>query len=458
MRIAMIGTGYVGLVSGACFADFGHEVACVDKDAGKIANLKNGIMPIWEPGLESLVKSNADRGRLTFTTDINEAVKGAEAIFIAVGTPARRGDGHADLTYVFDAVRELAHAMTERAVVVTKSTVPVGTGDRIAELLEKEGAPPGTSVASNPEFLREGAAIADFKHPDRIVVGAEDEHARQVLREIYRPLFLNKAPILFTGRRTAELTKYAANAFLAVKISFINEIANLCEAVDADVQEVARGIGLDNRIGPKFLHPGPGYGGSCFPKDTLALLQTAKEAGIQQRIVETVVSVNDDRKATMHERVLRAVGGSVKGKRIGVLGLAFKPNTDDMRDAPSIPLLKALQAQGASVAAFDPAAREQAEAVFENVEFAADPYSAAKNADALVIVTEWDEFRALDLDRLAKSMKGQVLVDLRNVYDRAEAEEAGFDYYGLGRGKVDGRDGRLRLVPETSGKDVQVAR
>jgi len=458
MRIAMIGTGYVGLVSGACFADFGHEVACVDKDAGKIANLKNGIMPIWEPGLESLVKSNADRGRLTFTTDINEAVKGAEAIFIAVGTPARRGDGHADLTYVFDAVRELAHAMTQRAVVVTKSTVPVGTGDRIAELLEREGAPAGTSVASNPEFLREGAAIADFKHPDRIVVGAEDEHARQVLREIYRPLFLNKAPILFTGRRTAELTKYAANAFLAVKISFINEIANLCEAVDADVQEVARGIGLDNRIGPKFLHPGPGYGGSCFPKDTLALLQTAKEAGIQQRIVETVVSVNDDRKATMHERVLRAVGGSVKGKRIGVLGLAFKPNTDDMRDAPSIPLLKALQAQGASVAAFDPAAREQAEAVFENVEFAADPYSAAKNADALVIVTEWDEFRALDLDRLAKSMKGQVLVDLRNVYDRAEAEEAGFDYYGLGRGKVDGRDGRLRLVPETSGKDVQVAR
>ena len=438
MRIAMIGTGYVGLVSGACFADFGHDVVCVDKDARKIDALKQNVMPIWEPGLESLVKANVDRGRLSFTTNLAEGVDGADAIFIAVGTPARRGDGHADLTFVFDAVRELARALKQPAVVVTKSTVPVGTGDKISELLKEDGAPSGTSVASNPEFLREGAAIADFKHPDRIVVGAEDESARQVLREIYRPLFLNKAPILFTGRRTAELTKYAANAFLAVKISFINEIANLCEAVDADVQEVARGIGLDNRIGPKFLHAGPGYGGSCFPKDTLALLQTAKAVGIEQRIVETVVNVNDERKATMHERVVRALGGSVDGKRIGVLGLAFKPNTDDMRDAPSIPLVKALQDAGATVAAFDPAAREQAEPLLKEVEFVGDAYGAAKDADALVIVTEWDEFRALDLDRLARTMSGKVLVDLRNVYDRADAEEAGFAYSGLGRGSADG--------------------
>jgi UDPglucose 6-dehydrogenase len=444
MRIAMIGTGYVGLVSGACFADFGHEVVCVDKDARKIDALNQGIMPIWEPGLEGLVRANAERGRLSFTTNLAEGVEGAEAIFIAVGTPARRGDGHADLTYVFDAVRELARALKQPAVIVTKSTVPVGTGDKICEILKEEGAPHGTSVASNPEFLREGAAIADFKHPDRIVVGAEDESARQVLREIYRPLFLNKAPILFTGRRTAELTKYAANAFLAVKISFINEIANLCEAVDADVQEVARGIGLDNRIGPKFLHPGPGYGGSCFPKDTLALLQTAKAAGVEQRIVETVVSVNDERKATMHERVVRALGGSVEGKRIGVLGLAFKPNTDDMRDAPSIPLVKALQDAGAIVAAYDPAAREQAEPLLKDVEFVGDAYGAAKDADALVIVTEWDEFRALDLDRLARTMTGKVIVDLRNVYDRADAEEAGFDYSGLGRGRVGGS--HLELV------------
>ena len=446
MRIAMIGTGYVGLVSGACFSDFGHDVTCVDKDAGKIDALKSGVMPIWEPGLEALVKANAERGRLSFTTDIAQGVEGAEAIFIAVGTPARRGDGHADLTYVFEAVRELARAMRQPAVVVTKSTVPVGTGDRIAELLKAEGAPAGTSVASNPEFLREGAAIADFKHPDRIVVGAEDEKARQVLREIYRPLFLNKAPILFTGRRTAELTKYAANAFLATKISFINEIADLCEAVDADVQEVARGIGLDNRIGPKFLHPGPGYGGSCFPKDTLALLQTANEAGVEQRIVKTVVDVNTQRKAGMARRVARALGGSVQARRIALLGLAFKPNTDDMRDAASIPLINMLIGEGAHVAAFDPAAREQAEAVLEGVEFASDAYAAAKDADALVIVTEWDEFRALDLDRLARTMRGAVMVDLRNVYDRAEAEEAGFEYFGLGRGRIDGRNSHLKLV------------
>ena len=434
MRIAMIGTGYVGLVSGACFADFGHRVCCVDKDSAKIDGLNAGVMPIWEPGLEAIVKSNADRGRLTFTTDLRGAVKNAEAVFIAVGTPARRGDGHADLTFVFEAVRELAKVMTPGTVVVTKSTVPVGTGDKIEAILREEGVE-NVSVASNPEFLREGAAIADFKHPDRIVVGAEDAHAQDVLREIYRPLFLNRAPILITGRRTAELTKYAANAFLAVKISFINEIADLCEAVDADVQDVARGIGLDNRIGAKFLHAGPGYGGSCFPKDTLALLQTADEAGIDQRIVRTTVKVNDDRKSQMVNRVVAAMGGSLEGRRVGVLGLAFKPNTDDMREAPSIPLVQGLVKLGAQVSAFDPVAREQAEKVLEGIEFADDAYAAAEGADVLVIVTEWDEFRALDLDRIAASLKGKVLVDLRNVYDRQDAEEAGLVYYGVGRGR-----------------------
>ena len=433
MRIAMIGTGYVGLVSGACFADFGHHVACVDKDSDKIDGLNAGLMPIWEPGLEGLVKANVERRRLEFTTDLEAGVEGAEAVFIAVGTPARRGDGHADLTYVFEAIRELAKVIKPGTVVVTKSTVPVGTGDRISEILAEEGAV-GISVASNPEFLREGAAIRDFKIPDRIVVGAEDEKAREVLREIYRPLFLNQAPILFTGRRTAELTKYAANAFLATKISFINEIANLCEAVDADVQDVARGIGLDNRIGPKFLHAGPGYGGSCFPKDTVALLQTASEAGVEQQIVSTVVKVNDERKEAMADRVARALGGDVRGKRIGVLGLAFKPNTDDMRDAPSIPLIKGLMQQGADIHAFDPVARRQAEPIFDGVTFADDAEAAAKDADALVIVTEWDEFRALDLEELARTMHGKVLVDLRNVYDPEEAERAGLTYYGIGRG------------------------
>jgi UDPglucose 6-dehydrogenase len=434
MRIAMIGTGYVGLVSGACFADFGHQVCCIDKDEAKIAGLNRGEMPIWEPGLEALVKSNAEHGRLTFTTDLAAGVEGAEAVFIAVGTPARRGDGHADLSFVFDAVRELAQVIKPGTVVVTKSTVPVGTGDRIGQLLGEEGVS-DVSVASNPEFLREGAAIADFKHPDRIVVGAPDERAREVLREIYRPLFLNRAPILFTGRRTAELTKYAANAFLAVKISFINEIADLCEAVDADVQDVARGIGLDNRIGPKFLHAGPGYGGSCFPKDTLALLQTADAAGVEQRIVRTTVAVNDDRKAHMAERVAGAVG-DLSGKRIAVLGLAFKPNTDDMREAPSIPLVNGLIERGAEVAAYDPVARHQAEQLFQQVAFADDAYAAAHGADALVIVTEWDEFRALDLGKLAQSMRGTTLVDLRNVYDPEEAERAGLTYYGIGRGTL----------------------
>jgi UDPglucose 6-dehydrogenase len=434
MRIAMIGTGYVGLVSGACFADFGHHVCCIDKDGDKIDGLNEGRMPIWEPGLEALVKANAQRGRLTFSKELAEGVKGAEAVFIAVGTPARRGDGHADLTFVFAAVRELAQVIAPGTVVVTKSTVPVGTGDRIEEILREEGVT-DVSVASNPEFLREGAAIADFKHPDRIVVGAQDDRAQNVLREIYRPLFLNRAPILITGRRTAELTKYAANAFLAVKISFINEIADLCEAVDADVQDVARGIGLDNRIGPKFLHAGPGYGGSCFPKDTLALLQTADEAGVDQRIVRTTVQVNDERKAAMVERVARALGGDLKGKSVGVLGLAFKPNTDDMRDAPSIPLIKGLIERGASVRAFDPVAREQAEKIFDQVEFTSDALAAARDADALVVVTEWDEFRALDLDEVAQVMRGKTLVDLRNVYDREDAARAGLAYHGVGRGR-----------------------
>jgi UDPglucose 6-dehydrogenase len=435
MRIAMIGTGYVGLVSGACFADFGHDVVCVDKDTAKIDGLHAGRMPIWEPGLDALVKANVDRRRLSFTSNLAEGVAGAEAVFIAVGTPARRGDGHADLTFVYQAVRELAAHIAPGTVVVTKSTVPVGTGDQIVQILKEEGAA-DISVASNPEFLREGAAISDFKHPDRIVVGAEDSRAEAVLKEIYRPLFLNRAPILFTGRRTAELTKYAANAFLAVKISFINEIANLCEAVDADVQDVARGIGLDNRIGPKFLHAGPGYGGSCFPKDTLALLQTAEKAGLDQRIVRTTVEVNDSRKAEMVERVAKALGGELAGKRVGLLGLAFKPNTDDMRDAPSLTLVAGLQSRGAIVCAFDPVAGDHARGMMPNVEFATNAYDVAKGADALVIVTEWDEFRGIDLDRIAAAMAGKALIDLRNVYDRADAEQAGLVYWGMGRGKL----------------------
>lgn len=435
MRICMIGTGYVGLVSGACFADFGHDVTCVDKVPEKIEGLLAGKMPIWEPGLEALVKHNAERGRLKFTTDLAEGIKDADAVFIAVGTPARRGDGHADLSFVYAAAKEIAGALTKKAVVVTKSTVPVGTGDEITRILQENGAPEGTSVASNPEFLREGAAIRDFKIPDRIVVGAEDDFAREVLRDVYRPLFLNKAPILFTGRRTAELIKYAANAFLATKISFINEIADLCEAVGADVQEVSRGIGLDNRIGPKFLHAGPGYGGSCFPKDTLALLQTAEKEQVGMRIVSSVVEVNDARKAAMADRVREVLGGDLDGKRVGVLGLTFKPNTDDMRDAPSVALIKRLQEGGAEVVAFDPVGREQAEPMLPGVTFANDPYSVAAGADALVLVTEWDEFRALDLRRLAGTMRSKHLIDLRNVYDPTDVERAGLSYRGIGRGE-----------------------
>ena len=437
MRIAMIGTGYVGLVSGTCLADFGHHVTCVDKDQAKIEGLLAGRMPIWEPGLEALVKANVERGRLEFTTELATALEGAEAVFIAVGTPSRRGDGHADLSFVFAAVEELAGLLKGPIVVVTKSTVPVGTGDKIAALLKEKGAPEGVAVASNPEFLREGAAIADFKHPDRILVGAEDDKARECLAEIYRPLFLNRAPLLFTGRRTAELTKYAANAFLATKISFINEMADLCEAVDADVQDLARGIGLDNRIGPKFLHAGPGYGGSCFPKDTLALLRTAEEAGVRQQIVSTVVEVNDSRKKAMAGRVKAALGGDVAGKRIGILGLTFKPNTDDMRDAPSIPLVSGLLEGGATIVAFDPVGREQAEKVLPKIDYASSAEQAAEGADALVIVTEWDEFRALDLSEIARRMRGKSLIDLRNVYNPDEASEAGLIHYGVGRGRID---------------------
>ena len=437
MRIAMIGTGYVGLVSGTCLADFGHHVTCVDKDQGKINALLGGRMPIWEPGLEALVAANVKRGRLAFTTSLADAVGQAEAVFIAVGTPSRRGDGHADLSFVFAAVEQLAKVLDHPVVVVNKSTVPVGTGDKIAALLKEHGAPEGCSVASNPEFLREGAAIADFKHPDRILVGAEDSQARDVLAEIYRPLFLNKAPLLFTGRRTAELTKYAANAFLAMKISFINEMANLCEAVDADVQDLARGMGLDNRIGPKFLHPGPGYGGSCFPQDTLALLRAAEEAGVEQRIISTVVAVNDERKASMVDRVETALGGDLTGKRVGILGLTFKPNTDDMRDAPSIPLVKGMVERGADVVAFDPVGREQAELLLPAIAYAEHPEDVAEQADAVVVVTEWDEFRGLSLRGLARRMRGNALLDLRNIYDQLDAERAGLRHYGIGRGRID---------------------
>ena len=433
MRITMIGSGYVGLVSGACFSDFGHDVICVDKDATKIDALNAGRMPIYEPGLEQLVAANVAAGRLSFTTDLAAAVTGAEAIFIAVGTPSRRGDGHADLTYVFDAAREIGAAITDPTVVVTKSTVPVGTGDRVEAILREVCPGKEVAVVSNPEFLREGAAIGDFKRPDRIVIGTEDERARRVMRDVYRPLYLNESPLLFTGRRTAELTKYAANAFLATKITFINEIADLCEAVGADVQEVSRGIGLDNRIGPKFLHAGPGYGGSCFPKDTLALLKTAQDAASPMRIVEAVVQVNDSRKRAMGRKVIQALGGDARGKTVALLGLTFKPNTDDMRDAPSLAIVQRLQDAGADVRAFDPEGMAISKTLMRDVTFCSDAYDAATGADAVAIVTEWDVFRALDLDRLAEVMAAPVLVDLRNIYSPAEVARAGFAYSSIGR-------------------------
>ncbi|MCD2322506.1 UDP-glucose/GDP-mannose dehydrogenase family protein [Sphingomonas sp. IC-56] len=438
MRIAMIGTGYVGLVSGACFSDFGHDVVCVDKDARKIELLHQNVMPIYEPGLAELVASNVRAGRLSFTTDLAEGVKDADAIFIAVGTPSRRGDGHADLSYVFAAAREIAENLTKPSVIVTKSTVPVGTGDEVERILAEVAPQSGAKVVSNPEFLREGAAIEDFKRPDRVVVGTDDESAREVMRQIYRPLSLNQnAPVVFVGRRTSELIKYAANAFLAVKITFINEIADLCEAVGADVQEVSRGIGMDNRIGGKFLHAGPGYGGSCFPKDTLALLKTAEDFEAPQRIVEATVQVNDARKRAMGRKVIKAMGGDAHGKTVAVLGLTFKPNTDDMRDAPSLSVIAALQDAGAKVRAYDPEGVEQARPMLNDVDFCDSPYVAAKDADALVIVTEWDEFRALDLKRMAGVLKTPLLVDLRNIYPPAEAERAGLTLVGVGKPKRD---------------------
>ena len=433
MRIAIIGTGYVGLVSGACFSDFGHDVVCVDKDAGKIADLDRGVMPIFEPGLDRLVARNVAAGRLAFTTELAAGIRDAEAIFIAVGTPSRRGDGHADLSYVYGAAREIGALLEGPAVVVTKSTVPVGTGDEVERIL-REVAPHATvAVVSNPEFLREGAAIEDFKHPDRIVVGADDERAVEVMREIYRPLYLNKAPLLFTSRRTAELTKYAANAFLATKITFINEIADLCEAVGGEVQDVARGIGLDGRIGGKFLHAGPGYGGSCFPKDTLALLKTAEDAHAPLRIVEAVVKVNEARKRAMGRKVIRALGDEPRGKVVALLGLAFKPNTDDMRDAPSLSIAQALEDVGVVVRGYDPESMEQARPLMPGVEYCSNPYEAARGADAVVLVTEWDALRALDLDRLAASMRGTAFVDLRNIYPPEEVEQAGLSWYGIGQ-------------------------
>src|SRR5215211_4469374 len=435
MRVAMIGAGYVGLVSGACFADFGHDVCCVDKDPRKIEALNRGEIPIFEPGLADLVAKNVREHRLSFATELTEAVRRAEAVFIAVGTPSRRGDGHADLSYVYQAAREIAAAMDGYTVVVTKSTVPVVTGDEVERIIREVRPDACFSVVSNPEFLREGAAITDFKRPDRIVIGTEDEGAAGVMQELYRPLYLNQAPILITSRRAAELTKYAANAFLATKITFINEIADLCEQVGANVQDVARGIGLDNRIGSKFLHAGPGYGGSCFPKDTLALIKTAQDYDAPIRIVETVAAVNDQRKRAMARKIIHACGGSVRGKTIAVLGLTFKPNTDDMREAPSLSIITGLQDAGAKVRAYDPEGMDQAQKLLADVKYAPDPYACVEGADALVIVTEWDAFRALDLRRVKGLMRVPIVVDLRNIYTPDELCRHGFAYFGVGSRK-----------------------
>ncbi len=433
MKIAMIGSGYVGLVSGACFADFGHDVVCVDKDQGKIDQLKAGVMPIFEPGLDALVKANVEAGRLSFSTDLAVSVKGCDAVFIAVGTPSRRGDGHADLTFVYAAAAELAAGIEPKTVVITKSTVPVGTGDEVERIIREANPTLEFAVVSNPEFLREGAAIGDFKRPDRIVVGSDVEWARDVMCAIYRPLFLNESPILFTSRRSSELIKYAANAFLATKITFINEMADLCEKLGADVQDVSRGIGLDNRIGSKFLHAGPGYGGSCFPKDTLALLKTSQDNDTPVRIVEAVVQANDLRKRAMGRKIINALGGDVRGKRVGLLGLTFKPNTDDMRDAPSIAIVQTLLDAGAEVHAHDPEGMAEAAKIMPAVVMENSAYAAAQEADAVALVTEWDAYRALDMGKLRMAMTGDVLVDLRNIYRPAEAEAAGFVYISVGR-------------------------
>ena len=436
MRIAMIGTGYVGLVSGACLSEFGHEVICIDKDAGKVETLRKGGIPIFEPGLDEVVAANVKAGRLSFETDLARGVKGASAVFIAVGTPSRRGDGHADLSYVFAAAEEIAAALTNYAVVVTKSTVPVGTSRKVEAIIKKTRPDAEFDMASNPEFLREGSAIEDFRRPDRVVVGCDTDRARDVMREVYRPLYLNETPMLFTSRETSELIKYAANAFLATKITFINEMADICEKVGGDVQDVARGIGLDNRIGGKFLHAGPGYGGSCFPKDTLALLKTGQDHDTPLRIIEAVVAVNDNRKRAMARKVSHALNGDIRGKTIAVLGLTFKPNTDDMREAPSIPLIAALQDMGAQVRAYDPVGMEQSRAYLKNVAFCNDAYDCAQGASALVIVTEWEQFRALDFARLKDAMVKPVLVDLRNIYQPDELARHGFAYEGVGRGSA----------------------
>ncbi len=433
MRIVMIGTGYVGLVSGACFSDFGHQVCCVDKDAAKVDALRAGKIPIFEPGLDELVAKNVAAGRLEFALDLPQALPEADAVFIAVGTPSRRGDGHADLSYVYAAASEMAPHLPEGAVVVTKSTVPVGTGDEVERLIREARSDLKFSVASNPEFLREGAAIEDFKRPDRVVIGVNDEHAAGVLHEIYRPLLRNETPLLMMARRAAELTKYAANAFLATKIGFINEIADLCDKVGADVHDVARGIGLDSRIGPRFLQPGPGYGGSCFPKDTLALLKTAQDNEVSLRIVEAVVASNDNRKRAMGRKVVQALGGSAQGKVVALLGLTFKANTDDMRDSPAIAIVRALQDAGAQVRAYDPEGMEQAKAILDGVIYCDDAYQAMHGADAAVIVTEWDDFRALDFEQASELLRERVLVDLRNLYDREDLERLGFRYVAVGR-------------------------
>src|SRR6201996_7215782 len=431
MRIAMIGNGYVGLVSGACLSEFGHTVACVDKDEAKIAALKDGRIPIYEPGLDDVVAANVKAGRLSFDTGLGKSVKDADAVFIGVGTPSRRGDGHADLSYVFVAAEEIAKALNSYTVVVTKSTVPVGTSREVEATIKKARPDAKFDVASNPEFLREGSAIEDFRKPDRVVVGCDTEQARNVLREIYRPLYLNETPILFTSRESSELIKYAANAFLATKITFINEMANICEKVGADVQDVARGMGLDGRIGNKFLHAGPGFGGSCFPKDTLALLKTSQEVGAPTRIVEAVVAVNDHRKTAMAEKIEDAFG-NVSGKTIAVLGLTFKPNTDDMRDAPSLVIVPHLQAKGARIRAYDPEGAHEARKLLQ-VETCESAYEALKDADGVVILTEWNEFRALDLDRVKSLLKTPLMVDLRNIYRPAQMREAGFHYISVGR-------------------------
>ena len=431
MRIAMIGSGYVGLVSGACLSEFGHEVVCIDKDSAKVETLRKGGIPIFEPGLADVVAVNAKAGRLSFATDLKSAVAGSQAVFIAVGTPSRRGDGHADLSYVFAAAAEIAAALTEYAVVVTKSTVPVGTSRKVEKIIRQKRPDAQFDMASNPEFLREGSALEDFRRPDRVVVGCDTEHAREVMREVYRPLFLNETPILFTSRETSELIKYAANAFLATKITFINEMADICEKVGGNVQDVARGIGLDGRIGKKFLNAGPGYGGSCFPKDTLALVRTAQELGAPTRIVQAVVEVNEDRKLAM-ARKIEAAFGNVEGKTIAVLGLTFKPNTDDMRDAPALVILPYLQKAGAIIRAFDPEGQKEA-AKYLQVDYCTDAYEAMGNADGVVILTEWNEFRALDFGRVRAALRTPLMVDLRNIYRPSQMRKAGFRYISVGR-------------------------